>query len=164
MKRKEVIELAVIVLISIAASLIFNRLTDNPLPLFKSYKPPAKALEPSEREIDSIEKIDMDIFKYFMAKKNTIILDARGEEEFRIGHIPGAFSFPVSKFETFFKERGAFLMTGKTIITYCSGKDCKDSAILALKLKQKGVKDVLLFSGGISEWIEKENETEASDR
>lgn len=160
MIKKSSIELLIILCVSLFAAIIYNYSSGHLFKLFKTYKPESNNTIVTEKELAGIEKIDTEILKYFKDKKNTILLDARSREEFKKAHIPGAFSFPVSDFDSLFKERGVFLKTGKTIITYCTGGNCTDSALLAVKLKKRGVTDVLLYTGGIIEWKEKNNPTE----
>ena len=154
MKKKDIIELTVIIIISLLVSITYNNYSGHTLPLLKAYKPTVEEPMISKEQLNSIEQIDIEVLKYLKEKKGTIILDARMSEEFKKGHIPGAYSFPVSEFDTMFKERGAFLKTGKTIITYCTGRKCTDSSILALKLKRNGIKDIFLYQGGITEWLQ----------
>ena len=67
---------------------------------------------------------------------------------------PSDMDFSVNNFDLLFRERGALLKLGKTILVYCSGPTCEDSHQLAVKLSEKGVKEIFVFSGGMEKWSE----------
>lgn len=152
--RKIIIEITAVLIIAIGASLIFNVLSGNRINILKKFK----KIEDVDQTYN-IEKIDIEIFRYYLEKEGTIVLDARPESDFTAGHIPGATSFSVNNFETLFRERGQLLKLGKTILIYCSGPTCTDSHQLAVKLYGKGIREIFVFSGGMEEWLNSEFET-----
>ena len=85
---------------------------------------------------------------------NAVFVDARTQEDYRDGHISGAVSFPAYAFEehihAFKKEYPLFL----TIVTYCTGRECDDSHVLARRLLDEGYKDVSVFIDGYPAWEE----------
>jgi rhodanese-related sulfurtransferase len=88
------------------------------------------------------------------------VLDARTVENFALGHIPGAVSLPVSRFEDFFPRRQERLRAARMLIVYCSGWSCSDSHELARRLFQNGLKSLLLYRGGMEDWLEKGHDVE----
>ncbi|MEN8154696.1 MAG: rhodanese-like domain-containing protein [Acidobacteriota bacterium] len=156
--KKLFIEISVILIISVSTSLIFNFSSGSPLPVFKKYVPN----EDKPIIFPEIDTISLEVLEFLMTKERSLLLDARPYESYRDGHIPGSFSFPVNEFEKIFPERGSFLKLAKTIIVYCSSKDCKDSADLALYLLDKGFGDIFIYEGGIEEWISKGKDIEQS--
>jgi len=145
--KKIIIEVLSILTVSVVAAIIFNQVSGNSISILKKYK----NIEPVERTYN-VEMIDIEVFTYYRSRGGTIVLDARPAEDFLSGHIPGANSFSVGKFDTLFSEQGQLLKLGKTIIVYCSGPDCKDSSMLALLLLKKGIKNIFVFKGGMEEW------------
>lgn len=81
-----------------------------------------------------------------------LILDARSEEEFRAGHIPGAMLLPYDAIDEAFPEIQLFLFREQPVITYCSGPACDDGLMLGLFLRDQGYTNVFLFAGGMEAW------------
>lgn len=157
--KKTFIETAAVLMVAVIAALIFNLASGNSISIVKKYKKD----EPVNKEYN-VEKIDMDILKYYLEKKGTILLDARPRSDFNFGHIPGAASFSIREFETLFRERGEFLKLGSTILVYCSGPDCGDAEALAVALMEKGLREIFVFPGGMEEWEMAGNEIERAER
>ena len=81
-----------------------------------------------------------------------IFVDARSPEDYEAGHIKGAVSLPVGRFE---EEIEAFLERyppEASIITYCSGRTCLDSHHLAEFLLDFGYDKVTVFIDGFPGW------------
>ena len=82
-----------------------------------------------------------------------IFLDARPENEFREGWIPGATHVPYETADkTSLRELAARFPADKFLVVYCSGGDCLSSLGLARLLVDLGVKEVRVFLGGWAEW------------
>ena len=77
-----------------------------------------------------------------------VIVDARKEEGFNAGHIPGAISFGHRLMN---EESTRVLDKSKIYVTYCDGIGCNASTKGALKLSQLGfqVRELL---GGLDWW------------
>ena len=100
-----------------------------------------------EREINDIQKV-----KAVYDKGDALFVDARAAESFHEGHIRGAVSLPVGEMDQrmdVFIEKYPF---ETHIITYCSGRQCDESHILADFLKESGYMNVQVFVDGFSEW------------
>jgi rhodanese-related sulfurtransferase len=83
-----------------------------------------------------------------------VFVDARGSEDYAEGHIRGAVSLPAYQVEALidgFKNR---FPTHITLITYCSGRECDDSHVLAQRLLDEGYADVKVFIDGYPGWEE----------
>lgn len=83
-----------------------------------------------------------------------VFIDARKEEEYQKGHIPGAYEFDPYHPEDYL---AAVLPVGQNagqIVVYCSGGDCDDSETAALLLRDVGIANQKLFvyGGGFTEW------------
>lgn len=88
-----------------------------------------------------------------LSSGNMLALDARPEAEYRSGHLPGALSTPVEDFDAVFPEIRLFLFPGQPVAVYCSGPHCEEALRLALYLRDQGIEDVVLFPGGVEEWV-----------
>ena len=83
-----------------------------------------------------------------------IFIDARSDEDFRKGHIPGAKSLPWQDVDRRFIEVIEDVSPDMTIITYCNGESCKLSLDLALFLLDMGFKHVRVLVNGWTVWQE----------
>ena len=75
------------------------------------------------------------------------IIDLRNAPEFRDGHITGSENMPFSQIA---KEAPALASAGKPIIFVCAMGQTAGNA--ARSVKQAGLNDVHILSGGISTW------------
>ncbi len=75
------------------------------------------------------------------------VLDLRPEDEFALGHLPGAVNIPLSKLETRLGE----LPTDREVIAYCRGPYCVLSFEAAAALRARGYR-VRRLEDGYPEW------------
>jgi len=146
--KRTLAEVLSILITAVIAALIFNQASGNKIQIFQSYK--------YVNIVDfkyNVEFVDIEVFRFYLNKDRSIVLDARSRAEYLAGHIPGAGSFSNNEFDTLFREKGHFLKLGDIVIVYCSGPTCEDSGILANKLIEMGIKNVFVFKGGMEEWI-----------
>ena len=78
-----------------------------------------------------------------------VLVDSRGEEGWRQGHVPGAVHLPTADIPA---RAGSLLDPAVPVITYCWGPGCDGAtrAALALALLGYRVKELI---GGIEYWI-----------
>ncbi len=83
-----------------------------------------------------------------------VFIDARNDEHYEAGHIPGAYQF-----DHYYpaKYAGAVLpvcQSAQQIVVYCTGGECEDSKFTARMLSETGISKTKLFVyvGGITEW------------
>lgn len=83
-----------------------------------------------------------------------LILDARPEIFYRLGHIPTALSLPRDDFEKQYPtiRKTLQLHGARLLIVYCSGNDCQDSQMVADALSKLGYMHIRVFQGGWSDW------------
>ncbi len=98
------------------------------------------------------EIADMDLLKKIYETKGIVFLDARSESDFSEGRIKGALSFPPNNFENRIIEFMTSYDTSVKIITYCSGRECEDSHILAQNLSEMGYTNTKVFIDGFPAW------------
>ena len=83
-----------------------------------------------------------------------LFIDARDEEHYREGHIPGAWEFDPYRPEKYFPAVYPRCQAAEQIVVYCSGGDCDDSESAALTLRDVGVatNKLFIYLGGFAEW------------
>lgn len=150
--KKNIGQMLSMIFASVVCGLAGNFIAEKPLPLFKALANPG----PVAAAANFIEA-DADFVRQLSADPGTVLIDARVPELFNQGHIPGAISLPLSRFDDLLSERMAQLRTARLLVVYCSGWSCNDSYDLARKLQGKGFKDLLLYRGGMEDWLEKVN-------
>jgi rhodanese-related sulfurtransferase len=81
-------------------------------------------------------------------------IDARDEQHYREGHIPGACEFDPYYPEKNFATVLPVCQAAEQIVVYCNGGDCDDSESAASALRDVGIANQKLFiyTGGITEW------------
>jgi rhodanese-related sulfurtransferase len=83
-----------------------------------------------------------------------VFVDARDEEDYRQGHIPGAYEL-----NPYYPERqlNNVLLPcqfAAQVVVYCTGGDCEDADSTAILLRDAGIPNQKLFvyGGGFTEW------------
>lgn len=83
-------------------------------------------------------------------KELAIFVDARSEDKYLAGHVPGAVSLPT---ETYREGEGRlYAPKGGLLVVYCDGGDCELSHELASLLLKQGWKRLRVYEGGWEEW------------
>jgi rhodanese-related sulfurtransferase len=95
------------------------------------------ALEPVSRD-DLVAKLRDDL---------VTLLDVRPEDEFALGHLPGALNIPFAELE----RRLGELSKGREVIAYCRGPYCVLSFEAVLALRTRGYR-VRRLEDGFPEW------------
>ncbi|MFS0921303.1 ArsR/SmtB family transcription factor [Brevibacillus sp. 179-C 1.1 NHS] len=95
----------------------------------------------------NMEPISLKELMERMEKGDVLLLDVRPEDEYAMGHIPGAISIPIEELENHL----ASLPANKEIVAYCRGPYCLMSAQAVEILKSKGIKASRLEEG-VHEW------------
>lgn len=75
------------------------------------------------------------------------LLDVRPEEEYRVGHLPGAINIPAEELARRLRD----LPPGREVVAYCRGPYCALSHEAVRLLRERGVKALRLESG-YPEW------------
>ena len=97
---------------------------------------------------DSLEPVSRQDLSARMQDGLVTVLDVRPEDEFALGHVPGAINIPVGKLE----EQLATLDPGQEIVAYCRGPYCVMSFEAVAKLRARGFAARRL-QDGMPEWI-----------
>jgi rhodanese-related sulfurtransferase len=84
-----------------------------------------------------------------------IFIDARDDEHYAVGHIPGAYHFDRFYPENYLSNVVPVCVTAQKIVFYCNGGDCDDSEHAAIMLRDSiGIpkEKVFVYGGGMTEW------------
>ena len=74
------------------------------------------------------------------------LVDVRGEDEWRTGHVPGSINVPVAMLD----QQAGRLSSARPVIVHC--QTGARAAIAASVLKARGLDEVGVFAGGYAEW------------
>lgn len=99
------------------------------------------------RHRDAMEPVTRAELMARMKKGDVQVLDVRPEDEFALGHVPGAVNIPLDKL----KKKLSALHPGKEIVAYCRGPYCVLSFETVALLRKKGFKARRL-EDGLPEW------------
>lgn len=83
-----------------------------------------------------------------------VFIDARNEQHYQEGHIPGAYLFDHYRAENYLAGILPVCMTAQEIVVYCTGGQCEDSEFAAITLRDAAVpkEKLFVYPGGITEW------------
>jgi len=156
----DVIGLWLVLTACLIGGLVLNEMRPSPLPLV--YSSPQSRLYRSVEHLSAAENIALaldgdvtrDEIQKLSANRAALILDARPEIFYRLGHVPSALSLPRDDFEKQYQALQSTLQShrDKPLVVYCSGSDCHDSQMVADALQKLGYVHVRLFRGGWSDW------------
>jgi rhodanese-related sulfurtransferase len=92
------------------------------------------------------------VAKEIFDRGNVLFVDARSKQSYEEGHIPGAVSLPVGRFDELIQSFLNQYSPDQQIVTYCSGRTCEDSHNLARMLAAAGYSDISVFIDGFPAW------------
>lgn len=84
-----------------------------------------------------------------------LFIDARNDEHYQEGHIPGAYQFDHFYPENYLAAILPLFQPAQQIVVYCNGGDCDDSQNTAIMLRDSaGVpgEKLFVYAGGMTEW------------
>ena len=87
-----------------------------------------------------------------------IFIDARNDEHYQQGHIPGAWPFDRYHPENYLPTVLPACQLAQQVVVYCTGGDCEDSEFAALFLRDSAQipgEKLFVFAGGWTEWTER---------
>jgi rhodanese-related sulfurtransferase len=95
-----------------------------------------------------------------------VFVDARSEENYQLGHIPGAYELDVYHSEKYLPAVIPLCEKAELVVVYCTGVDCEDSELGALLLRNAGISSqkIFVFVGGITEWTSRKFPVETGAR
>ena len=85
---------------------------------------------------------------------NAIWVDARPDNEFEQGHVPGAIPLNEDRWNELLPTLLAQWSLEKKIVVYCSSQSCNASREVARRLRDEaGLKEVFVLQGGWETWL-----------
>lgn len=119
---------------------------------------PTKAVYELIKEY-KLEQVDFDYVKKAIGNGNrngvsSILIDARPEIKYQRGTIPSSLNIPDTNFDEYYKVLKD-VPKDKELIVYCGGYNCTKSPAVAKLLKDKGHKNVKVYSAGEPQWAKK---------
>lgn len=99
--------------------------------------------------LDAMEPVKRDTLLERMVQDDIILLDVRPEDEYRLGHIPGALNVTLAELE----QKLADLPGDREVVAYCRGPYCVLSFEAVALLRQRGFQARRL-EDGLPEWRE----------
>lgn len=107
-------------------------------------------------KLDMLEPVSREELIRRLSDASVVLLDVRPEDEFSLGHVPGALNVPLEELE----RRLAELPKDREIIAYCRGPYCILSFEAVAALRAKGYQ-VRRLEDGYPEWVAAGLEVEA---
>ncbi len=153
--RKAAKEIIILVGISVALAMVVNLLSPKGIALVGQWDTSKGVITASPsgpeawkpEEINSVARA-----KEIFDNSNVLFVDARSQDNYEDGHLPGAVSLPVGQFdeqiESFLNQHSP----DTPIVTYCSGRTCEDSHNLAQLFSDVGFTNVSVFIDGFPGW------------
>ncbi len=150
-------ELLILVGVSFSVALVVNHISPRGIPLFGNWDSSAGIVSANSTNEDSLfsEIRDIETAKQIFDQGNAVFVDARSEESFNQGHIAGAVSLPVGRFQEKIQSFRELYVPSTPLVTYCSGRACQDSHELARFLEVVGYSDIRIFIDGYPAWKDK---------
>lgn len=102
--------------------------------------------------LQKVKTIDTDTFKSYLENKNIQKIDVRTENEYKSGHINGVENIALNTLEKNLDK----INKKEPVIIHCQSG--ARAAIAYSILIKHGFENILNYSGGINDWMEKKNE------
>ncbi len=83
-----------------------------------------------------------------------VIVDARADEPYEEGHIPGAVQIDHYQLERYLDDAMQFIGPADKVFVYCNGGACEDSIFVCQDLFEAGIDldRIFLYAGGWAQW------------
>jgi len=90
----------------------------------------------------------------YYADEVHLFIDARDDDAYAEGHVPGALQFDRYYPENYLDSILSASQAATVIVIYCNGGQCEDSAYAAIELFDQGVDSActFIYVGGITDW------------
>jgi rhodanese-related sulfurtransferase len=104
-------------------------------------------------DVAGISLLRRDDAKTLWEESSTVFVDVRSSIDYEFGHIQGAISIPDEEFEKRFPDQKSRLERAKTIIVYCQNRDCGKSLWSAIRLRNAGLSQAVIYPEGWNDWV-----------
>jgi rhodanese-related sulfurtransferase len=124
------------------------------LALYSAWLPSShRASIPTGPVGNEIPLIRLDRAKELWEEPSSLFLDVRSANDYQFGHIPGSVSLPETDFESRFPALQERLRRARTLVVYCKSPDCGLSLWAAIRLRNEGLTQVVIYPGGWNDWF-----------
>jgi hydroxyacylglutathione hydrolase len=110
----------------------------------------------SQGHLQTIPSISLTDFAAQVQSNDKVVVDVRGEGEWRAGHLPGSLNLPIGELD----RRLGELPRDRRVIVHC--QTGARAAMAASLLRARGFTEVSQFPGGFAEWQAAGNPVESS--
>ena len=179
--RKVLLEWLLVAVTGAAVALAANGLSPRGLNLTRNYFPagstaatnassPANLLAARLREQGIHLANSNQVSQFFTdpryGQELIVFIDARDEQHYLDGHIPGACLFDYYHPEKYIATVLQLCQTAEQIVVYCNGGDCEDSVFAANMLRDAAIpgEKLFVYGGGIAEWTTNGHPVEVGPR
>ncbi len=145
----------ILLLVSIVSAFVCNQWSGSGIALFGQWDKTLGVVSPMKKNtvVDQGREInDLDTMVKFLDRQDCTVVDVRLKERFDQGHLPGAISLPLARFDEVVGEFFEAHPPEACVVLYCAGRECLDSHRFAERLVEFGYMNVRVFSGGFAEW------------
>jgi rhodanese-related sulfurtransferase len=94
----------------------------------------------------------------------TLFVDVRSPTDYEFGHISGAILLPEEEIEQKLPDLRPRLEHAQVIVVYCKSVDCGKSLWAAIRLRNEGLKQTVIYPAGWNEWYLHELPTAGAGR
>jgi rhodanese-related sulfurtransferase len=85
-------------------------------------------------------------------QSTSVFVDVRSPTDYEFGHISGAILLPEEEIEQKLPELRPRLERAEVIVVYCKSVDCGKSLWAAIRLRNEGLKQTVIYPAGWNEW------------
>ena len=135
-----------VVVLSAILGILVNTVSPDGIPLFGPVPLP---------DAGGLNSVSAEDAYHLFQEKSCVFVDARSEEEFCQGHIPGAQLLTQDDFDETISTFRSLIPQNTPLVTYCSGQGCGSSVEVAEMLLEDGYLNVKIFFGGWELWKQK---------
>lgn len=100
-------------------------------------------------------RIGIDAFMRMHAMKAVLVIDVRGTDAYRAGHIPGALHVPLDQIAARADEIRSLAKAPNPLVTYCSCPEEHASLVAVQLLGEHGISNASALVGGFPAWVAK---------
>ena len=156
----------IIVLVSAGCALLFNAFHTDGIALVGQWDTSRGVISAVSRQNPVVHELEIDDIrtaKELFDSELAVFVDARPWDTYMEGHIQDSEALPMDSVE---ERMEPFLMKypfSAHLVTYCSGRECEDSHLLAQLLMDVGYSHVNVFIDGYPLWEESGYPVETGD-
>jgi rhodanese-related sulfurtransferase len=153
--RKTIKEIIILVGVAVALAFVANTFSPRGIALVGRWDAAKGVITANPKNtvdfgISEIHQVE--VAKQIFDKGEVLFVDARSQQNYEEGHIPGAVSLPLGRFDEQIESFLNQYPPDQPIVTYCSGRTCEDSHNLARMLAAVGYSDIRIFIDGFLGW------------